>query len=224
MAHRRPKWAQSLLNRARHPSCVLVDIIGKARKDNAPIAVKFNGTLVNLALLSVDFDAERRGICISAQFKDAKGAPSANIVSEIVPIAADCILEERVTKLEALRRRIRQPTTQDDALARLGEYCLYFEQHGRRVSAFEFHIDPRKSARLIADHQQPKHSLPPLALNTSALVDSEDCDHTSDFIDSPQCTSRENRADDYDGDALVPRLMSADDLILQFIKPRAIGV
>jgi len=192
MSHkRRPKWTQSLLSRVRHPSSVLVDIIGKARKDGAAITVRYNRRFIDVSQMTVDFDGESN-IVIAAQFivNDTRGGT----ITELVPFATDCVLEERITKLEALRRLLLQRSsstttspTPTHGTSGVGEYCLYFESLGQRASAFEFYIDPRRSPRLLADyHQATTAAAAAETTSAKSFVDSEEVDHTSDYIDSPR--------------------------------------
>lgn len=218
---RRPKWTQSLLSRVRHPSSVLVDIVNKARRDGAPVTVRYNRRFMDLGHLTVDFDGESN-IVISAQFivNGTRGGQ----ITELVPFATDCVLEERVTKLEALRRLLLQRSSPSaptppllNAHATVGEYCLYFESLGQRASAFEFYIDPRRSSRLLADyhHQDITDSMKETT-SAKSFVDSDEAEHTSDFI---------SNVND-DSDTTLSPAASAERVNgrLQFIKPECLYV
>jgi hypothetical protein len=171
--HKTPRWAQKLLSRSRHPSCVLIDIVSKARKDGAPIIVKYKHEFPDVTDLRLNFDIDR-GIIVTAAF--SVNGHSAGCIQETVPIAADCVLEARITKLEALRRKLGRKSPQD-----ISEYCLYFERAGKRASVFEFYIDPRESDRLIADYYGARDLLQVLDKDPD-----DDDDDDNDFIEQQQ--------------------------------------
>ena len=179
--HKTPRWAQTLLNRSRHPACVLLDIVGKARKDGAQLLVRYRGAFPELTALALEF-ADMRQIKITAHFAAAASAGLGCIV-ELVPDQADCVLESRVSKLAALRSKLRPRRQQRGVPPDISEYCLYFERAGKRVSAFEFYIDPRQSQRLIAAYYGAHDVLKLLEKDPD---DDDDDDSDSDFVDQQQ--------------------------------------
>jgi len=182
--HKTPRWAQKLVSRSRHSACVLIDIVSKARKDGAPIVVKFRTEFPDVTDLRINFDIDN-GILITAPF--SVNGKSAGCISETVLISADCVLEARITKLEALQRKLgRRPPTD------ISEYCLYFEHGGKRVSALEFYIDPRKSDRLIADYYGASDLLKVLD------QDPDDDDSDNDFVDQPLTSVKKEKTDKTD--------------------------
>jgi hypothetical protein len=183
--HKTPRWAQKLLSRSRHPACVLLDIVGKALKDSAPILVQYRGKFCEVNDLTIEYHDDS-GISIRAAFVK-KGAFSHSI-TELVSTISDCVLEARTTKFEALRRRIKRQ------IPDISEYRLYFEISGKRVSGFEFYLDPRNSPRLIASYNY--------AHDVSKILDADpDDDNASSdgdfnsFMDQPLAERKEGNSD-----------------------------
>jgi len=168
--HKTPRWAQTLLSRARHPSCVLLDMIARAQMDGVPIAVRYKLTYPETTGLSIKF-TDGKGIQILSRFS-VNGNPAGCIIEE-VPTNADCVLEARATKLHVLRRRLRRVAPD------VSEYCLYFERNGRRVSDFEFYVNPQQSKLLLADLDNNHNA------TSKLLGDDPDFASEEEFFDQP---------------------------------------
>jgi hypothetical protein len=137
-----PKWAQRMVARSRQHACVIIDMLDKAKRDNARLVVKYKSKFPEIYRVDVQYSIVN-GITISVDLLE-KG--NRRTIVEVVNIDSDGVLEYRISKWQALKRRMGKH--KDD----VSEFCLYFERKNKRASSFEFYFDPHDSPKLTADY------------------------------------------------------------------------